>query len=122
MLSHGSLTALHGGIGGAEVGRSEGLSVPRMNDGLDDGNGAWWESQDDRKSGMFPPVKPTLRDDISALAIRKLVTPRERARRREPLSLAGKHSQQFYGVEVLEHLDTVRKHLSSPLQSKGAHV
>jgi hypothetical protein len=122
VLSQASLTALLAGSEHAEAGEAEGLTVPSMNDGLDDGNGAWWETQDDRKGGIFPPVKPTLRDDVSALAIRKLITPRERARRREPLSLAGKHSQQFYGVEVLEHLDTVRKHLSSPLQSTIAHV
>ena len=102
----------------------EDLSVPSMNDGLDDGNGAWWDSQDDQPSSgeMFPPVKPMLRNDLSALHIRKLATPRERGRRREPLSLAGKHSQRFYGVEILEHLDTVRKHLTSPLQCKSARM
>ena len=89
----------------------EEMSVPSMNDGLDDGNGAWWDPQDDRDrvGGMFPPIKPTLRDDVSALAIRKLASPRER-----DISLAGKHPQQFYGAELVEHLDTVRKHLTSP--------
>lgn len=113
------------GIAAAAVSEAAGdLSVPSMNDGLDDESGAWWDSQADQPSSgeMFPPVKPMLRNDLSALHIRKLVTPRERGRRREPLSLAGKHSQQFYGVEILEHLGTVRKHLTSPLQRKSAHM
>lgn len=98
--------------------------MPSMNDGLDDGNGAWWDPQDEhtRKGDALPPLKPAPPYDVSAVAIRKLASPRALARRHEPLSLAGKHSHEFYGVEVLEHLDTVRKHVSPPLQGTSAHL
>jgi hypothetical protein len=125
-----ALSTLRAGIEAGNDSAAADLSVPSMYDGLDDGNGAWWDPEREPavggrgKGGMFPPVvKPTLRDDASTVAIRKLSSPGERAKRRaEPLSYAGKHSKQFYGVEVLEHLDTVRKHLSSPLPSTMAHM
>ena len=119
-----ALTTLRAGLVGA-ADAIEDLSVPSMQDGLDDGSGAWWDPDGGAvgTGKMFPPLKPALRDNISSMVSLRLTTPGERGRQRaEPLSLAGKQSKMFYGVEVLEHLDTVRNNLSSPLPSTRSHM